>query len=58
MARKLGVAELLGPPCPERDLALALVVARVVQPASKLATTRAGNSRERCSSRPVSRTTK
>jgi hypothetical protein len=40
MARKLGVAELLGPACAERDLALALVVARVVCPASKLATTR------------------
>jgi hypothetical protein len=40
MARKLGLAELLGPPCPERDLALALVVARVVKPGSKLATTR------------------
>ena len=40
MARKLGLAKLLGPACPERDLALALVVARVVRPASKLATTR------------------
>ena len=28
MADKLGLAKLLGPPCPERDLALALVVAR------------------------------
>jgi hypothetical protein len=26
MAKKLGMAELLGPPCAERDLALALVV--------------------------------
>ena len=40
MARTLGVAELLGPPGAPRDLALALIVARVVQPASKLATTR------------------
>jgi hypothetical protein len=40
MAHKLGLAKLLGPPCPERDLALALVVARAVQPGSKLATTR------------------
>jgi hypothetical protein len=40
MARKLGVGALLGPPGPQRDLALALVVARVVEPASKLATTR------------------
>jgi hypothetical protein len=39
-ARALGFPELLGPACPERDLALALVVARVCQPASKLATTR------------------
>ena len=40
MADKLGVAKLLGPPCAERDVALALVVARVCRPASKLATTR------------------
>jgi hypothetical protein len=40
MAHKLGLAKLLGPPCPERDLALALVVARAVEPGSKLATTR------------------
>jgi hypothetical protein len=40
MADKLGVAKLLGPPCKERDLVLALVVARAVRPASKLATTR------------------
>ncbi|HEV8628456.1 MAG TPA: IS1634 family transposase, partial [Acidimicrobiia bacterium] len=39
-ARALGFPELLGPACPERDLALALIVARVCQPASKLATTR------------------
>ena len=40
MADKLGLAKLLGPPCAKRDLALALVVARAVRPASKLATTR------------------
>jgi hypothetical protein len=40
MARQLGLPGLLGPPGPERDLALALVVARVVKPGSKLATTR------------------
>jgi hypothetical protein len=40
MAGKLGMAKLLGPPCQERDLALALVVARAVRPGSKLATTR------------------
>ena len=40
MAHKLGLAKLLGPACAERDLALALVVARAVKPASKLATTR------------------
>jgi Transposase DDE domain len=34
------VAELIGPPSPERDLAMALVIARVLRPASKLATTR------------------
>lgn len=39
-ARSLGLPELLGPPCVERDLALALVVARVCRPKSKLATTR------------------
>jgi hypothetical protein len=39
-ARALRLPELLGPPGRLRDLALALVVARVVRPASKLATTR------------------
>lgn len=39
-ARSLGLPELIGPACPERDLALALVVARVCRPKSKLATTR------------------
>jgi hypothetical protein len=38
MAAKLGLPELLGPPCPQRDLALALVISRVAAPASKLST--------------------
>jgi hypothetical protein len=38
MAAKLGLPDLLGPACGERDLALALIVSRVVAPASKLAT--------------------
>jgi hypothetical protein len=36
MARKLGLPALLGPPGPERDLAYALIVSRVLRPASKL----------------------
>jgi hypothetical protein len=39
-ARQLGLPALLGPPGRQRDLALALIVARVLRPASKLATTR------------------
>jgi hypothetical protein len=39
-ARALGLPELLGPACAQRDLALALIVARVCRPGSKLATTR------------------
>jgi len=38
MARKLGFPALLGPPGPERDLAYALIVSRVIRPASKLST--------------------
>jgi len=38
MARKLGFPALLGPPGPHRDLAYALVVSRVIRPASKLST--------------------
>jgi hypothetical protein len=37
-ARALGLPALLGPPGRHRDLALALIIARVVEPASKLAT--------------------
>jgi hypothetical protein len=38
MAGKLGLPALLGRPCRERDLALALVISRVTGPASKLST--------------------
>jgi hypothetical protein len=38
MARKLGFPALLGPPGPDRDLAYAVVVSRVLRPASKLST--------------------
>jgi hypothetical protein len=38
MGRKLGLPALLGPAGPKRDLALALVISRVVAPASKLST--------------------
>jgi hypothetical protein len=38
MAAQLGLPALLGPACPERDLALALVISRVAAPASKLST--------------------
>ena len=38
MARKLGFPVLLGPPGPLRDLAFALVLSRVLRPASKLST--------------------
>jgi hypothetical protein len=38
MAARLGLPALLGPAGPDRDLALALVISRVVAPASKLST--------------------
>jgi hypothetical protein len=38
MAGKLGLPALLGPACPQRDLALALIISRVAAPASKLST--------------------
>jgi len=38
MARQLGLPALLGPPCRSRDLALALIISRVIAPASKLST--------------------
>jgi hypothetical protein len=38
MADKLGLPALVGPACRERDLALALVISRVVKPGSKLST--------------------
>jgi hypothetical protein len=37
-AQKLGLPALLGPACPERDLAYGLIVSRVVAPRPKLAT--------------------
>jgi hypothetical protein len=37
-ARQLGFPAVLGPACAERDLAYALILSRVVRPASKLAT--------------------
>lgn len=40
MASQLGIKELLGADCRERDLAYALIVSRVVRPASKLSTSR------------------
>ena len=40
MAVKLGLPALLGLPCRERDLALALIICRVAAPASKLSTVR------------------
>jgi hypothetical protein len=40
VAKTLGLAELLGPPCKERDIAYALIIARVVHPRPKLATTK------------------
>jgi hypothetical protein len=38
MAGGLGLAGLLGPACRERDLAMALIVSRVIRPGSKLST--------------------
>ena len=38
MARKLALPALLGPSCRARDLVLALIVSRVIRPASKLST--------------------
>jgi len=37
-ARQLGLPDLLGPPCKERDIAYALLLSRAVRPKSKLAT--------------------
>lgn len=39
-AKSLGLPGILGPACPERDLAMSLIVARVCEPGSKLATSR------------------
>ena len=40
MAGKLGLRDLLGPACRERDIAYALIVSRVVRPRPKLSTAR------------------
>jgi len=40
MAKALGLVDLLGPPCKERDIAYALILARVVHPRPKLSTTK------------------
>jgi hypothetical protein len=40
MASRLGLKNVLGPDCPERDVAYGLIIARAVAPASKLGTTR------------------
>jgi len=37
-SRQLGLPDLLGPPCKERDIAYALLLSRAVRPKSKLAT--------------------
>jgi Transposase DDE domain len=44
MAGKLGLRSLLGPACPERDIAYALIISRAVRPGSKLPTVRWWNS--------------
>ena len=38
IAAKLGLPALLGPACPHRDLAMALIISRVIRPGSKLST--------------------
>jgi hypothetical protein len=38
MARELGLPALLGPACPQRDIALGLILSRAVHPGSKLST--------------------
>jgi hypothetical protein len=38
IARQLGLPALLGPACRSRDLALGLIISRVIEPASKLTT--------------------
>jgi hypothetical protein len=40
MASRLGLAALLGPACPERDIAYALILSRAVRPRPKLSTAR------------------
>lgn len=40
MAKRLGLLEMLGPACKERDIAYSLILSRVVRPCPKLATTK------------------
>ncbi|MCL4434624.1 MAG: hypothetical protein M1399_07645 [Actinobacteria bacterium] len=40
MAKKLKLRELLGPACKDRDIAYALVLARVVHPRPKISSTK------------------
>jgi hypothetical protein len=40
MAGQLGLRALLGPPCPEREIAYALILSRAMRPESKLSTVR------------------
>src|SRR5260221_10886268 len=40
MAARLGLRDLLGPACPERDIGYALVLSRAVRPKPKLSTAR------------------
>jgi hypothetical protein len=40
MAGQLGLRALLGPPCPEREIAYALILSRAMRPKSKLSTVR------------------
>jgi hypothetical protein len=48
--KKIGLEQLIASrPCPERTLCLAMIVARIISPSSKLATTRSLNA-ETCSS--------
>jgi len=44
MAAKLGLRAMLGPPCPQRDIAYALIISQAVRPKSKLSTVRWWNS--------------
>ena len=56
VVKKLGLDEIISPkPCPERDLALAMIVQRLVEPCSKLAATRLHGARQPRALRPRTR---